>query len=1418
MANKVTIDVEARFVDEVTGKTKYVISGLDDIGDAADDAQKSLDKVGKKRVNPILDVDNNKFLKKLNDSESKAARLAGKTFTTTIKAVDKATSIANKVESGMRKLVGKTWSTVVKVKDYATAPLTKIKNMLFSMKSLALAIGGALAAKQFIANPINLADSYSSAQIGFKTLLGEQGGQKMMDDLDQFAKATPFKSAEVISQTQRMIAMGWDAENIIKDMTTIGDAAAATGKGEQGLQQIVTALAQIKSKGKLSTEELNQLAEAGVSAKRYIAEGLGYGSGDEGIAAMTKDLEGGAIASGKAIEALLGGMKEYQGMMEKTANETAAGLWSQIEDTFEINIFRRWGQGLQDGAKKGFGSIVELLDEADASLATFGDTVYKVGKTISNYLADRLKDAVATVQDITRSAEFKNASLGEKISMLWKGVIANPFSEWWKNTVMPWWDGTAVPWLSEKAAKLGKSIGTGLSKGLLALLGVDYVGAAEDGASIAGGFVKGFLDGFDGSAVTQAFVDAISDVWKALPWWAKMLIGGYGTARITSGIGNLIGGIAKFIGTTGGTTAAGAAINPSGLLGFIGSANKGTGLLGFGSKAAINMGAGNLAGGASMSAGALSALGLASTAGFITGGATAISGGVDLYKGYKNNDATAKKSGGWKLAGAGGGAALGAAIGSIIPGVGTVVGAGIGAGVGSLVGLFGSTSVKKQAVETARLNGTLEELASSESVAAEEAQKLLKKQKELAATSLAEHFGDVRLSAKEMNDEIRKIIGEDYLKRAEAAATAIEDVNAAFADFGSQNTALKKDVWEANRKGAKLTEEDVDSLKGSVEAFGKSAQTYVTDAQYAAEESVKAIMGDSKEAEKIIDSTNKYYDKKSKDLENLQVKLNRAVERATSEKSEGGIEITVKEQESIDNIRNSMSKIIQQIQQEEYESNLNIAKAKYQTSDMSAESFGQMMTGAAEQANTLADTYWDAFGKASIGKSDKEIETLRKNTMDNLADIWGNTADYGLGTIQERYEKELGILGQDLSSILENNTVADIRDAVEKMGPETQAGIGELMKKMEPTTEQVQSLVDSYKRMGLEDQIPEALTSYLETAEFYEAVAKGPKAIEEYFSNEKISPVVDIDPTFANIDVDLGEDIFGNLPASYVWDVEANANTTWTYDQFDDEWITPDGQYSFTTEGLVEAGWTYNDFDKTWISPDEKYSFQTKGEVTVEYLNNKFPDNKDQFGIKDAYNKETTVNVAVKYKISGSATSYGNPKMDLAAKSAILYNAENNARGGIVGGTSAMKAFARGGRPDDGMLKGSTRFIKVNEESPEMIIPLSSQRRERGMKLWEKTGELLGVPGFARGGRTSGGQDEGIRFRDYGHGDGTGGQSIQIDVGGIVFEIHVNGTDAQSIAAAIKEQIADIAEDVAGVMADAFAAQFENTPVRGGAA
>ena len=306
MAQKITMDMELRFIDNATDGAKSASKAFDQVEKEAKAAGQEVDKLAKKKAKPTVDTDTTKMDRKLSKIDSVLKKLGFRKTKTTIDADDKASAkitkalnkvkgwagkkfnaflelkdsnalrTLDKVSNGLRSLTNKAFRIPVKILDYATRPLRSLQNMLFSIKGLVAAITAGFAAKQFILNPINVADAYSSAKISFSTLLGESQGQQMMDNLDQFAKATPFNTTNVISNAQKMLAMGWDAENIISDMEVIGNAAAATGKLDQGLESIVRAMSQIKTKGRLSTEELNQLAEADTVTALNAVQGDGH--------------------------------------------------------------------------------------------------------------------------------------------------------------------------------------------------------------------------------------------------------------------------------------------------------------------------------------------------------------------------------------------------------------------------------------------------------------------------------------------------------------------------------------------------------------------------------------------------------------------------------------------------------------------------------------------------------------------------------------------------------------------------------------------------------------------------------------------------------------------------------------------------------------------------------------------------------------------------------------------------------------------------------------------------------------------------------------------------------------------------------------------------------------------------------------
>lgn len=1433
----VDIDVTARFNDELTSNAKKAADAISDVEDAAEAAKKDVQGLGKEKVN----VDTSKAKKNLDDFDKKLKKLKGSDSTMVMRVKDWATdkvnkliskvsklgksgksivlnvkdwatdkvnkllsklkgfgsktysaivrirdsnalSTLNKMSNGLKGIAGKTWHTAVKIKDYATAPLTKLKNMLFSIKSLVLAITAGLAAKQLVAAPIGLADQYSSAKIGFQTLLGQTEGQQMMDNLDEFAKATPFKSSQVIGQTQRMLAMGWDAENIIDDMTVIGDAAAATGKGEQGLQQIVTALAQIKTKGRLSTEELNQLAEAGVAAKKYIAEGLGYGSGDEGIAAMTKDLEDGAIASGAALTALLEGMKEYQGMMDRTANETVEGLWSQIQDTFEINILRRWGQGLQDGAKRGFGTIVQLLDKADGALEDFGDTLYDIGKVISNWATDKLENAMERITAITDTYEFQNASLGEKIKMLWNGVVADPFKEWFSEL---WSDEENV----EKATEFGRKFAENLTKGILAILGITDIfeetgdGAETKGSNIAQGFAKGFVDGFDVSAITDKFVDAIGNVWNALPTWAKILIGGYAVGKAAGGIANFAGGVASFMGgvanTVGGFSIASSALPHL--------TSAGTGILGTLGKTGVALGA-------STTGGAL----LAGTAGIAGGAAGLVSAGSGVFdiigavtagqKGDTVEESAKFASGGTKI----GGVAAGATIGGLIGGpVGALLGAGIGGIAGWIGGNKWADNIRKNAAEAKyEIEGTADAIEA----AASEEEKLAELSK-AAWTSMKNHFGDIKLSASEIERIASHIVWGDDLSQYETFSSAVQNAEANLESLKTAAESSNKWMWKA-ALGLKFNDDEKESFKASFDEYISSAKSYVENKHYEFTAAVSLLVDvESEEGKNIIETGNAFYTKLQKQLDDLGSKLTSKIDIAL----EDGV-ITLNEHKEIINLQKQIAEITEKVANAEAQAELELIKVKFGSGKMDLESFDSFM----EQMQVTLDERMaanDEAFKASVSSLQLQLaegaitEDQYNEQLQTLIDGYTGKVDSIKADVMA---VELDIIGDAYKDVLGKDPAKKLQNALEQS----------LAEGINPKNWTVEEAKKFLGIDDLKDDTAKAISSMLGgVADQLELVEVDGKLLLDLGVETEEEP-----------DKKVKETLEGSIPEEYDTQVTMNLtafkNIQNHIDILAEEFGIPDSIAQTLLWKLAGTKGIENKIDVLCedfgINKEEAQDILWKlsGLKSIE---NKVGVTASEFGIPNSVSK------TIKIKLKGSVTTYGNPKMDYASKQMLL----REYRGGIVGGSSAMDSFYRGGiagYTDGGMVRGGSQLVTVAEEgTPEMIIPLGSHRRERAMKLWAKTGEMLNAPGFARGGRTDGGKDEGIRFHQYGGGD-AGGQTVQIEVGGITVEINVDATNSENIAEVIKAQAQDIAETVAGVLADAIGGQFENTPAKGGAA
>ena len=188
---------------------------------------------------------------------------------------------------------------------------------------------------------------------------------------------------------------------------------------------------------------------------------------------------------------------------------------------------------------------------------------------------------------------------------------------------------------------------------------------------------------------------------------------------------------------------------------------------------------------------------------------------------------------------------------------------------------------------------------------------------------------------------------------------------------------------------------------------------------------------------------------------------------------------------------------------------------------------------------------------------------------------------------------------------------------------------------------------------------------------------------------------------------------------------------------------------------------------------------------------------------------------SIKEKVSGFFSG-------LASKvTGFLSGASESAGAGY---SAATEKHAEGG------IMTSPHIGLVAEDGAEAIIPLSGKRRNRGIDLWEKAGQMLGVKPYAEGGIAGNIQtvlaaknqegpsaEEIIPIAGTGALQASAGSSMNIPVTiqKVTFEINVSGgeaPDAQSLVAVIRENIRGMTDEIAYQLALSLQQAFANTP------
>lgn len=849
-----------------------------------------------------------------------------------------------------------------------------------------------------------------------------------------------------------------------------------------------------------------------------------------------------AIAGTNSQKGLLAILNASETDYNKLANaiDNAAGASERMADTQLDNLSGSITllQSAVDGVKISFGSRLNhyVRDVADGLTAAMPD----VEAALSDFMdfVDRKYDVMqAKMRDLTASDEWQNADFGGRVKLAWDEIVAEPFSEWWKNT------GKSM--VSNIAGDVGRGIGSGIGAGLMMLLGIDVSDSVNEGASVGKAFAQGFADGFDFDTIKDGLLSGIGNLFssagKLLPGGKSADLGSVVSAAIIAKAAMPAVGVGKDVWTIGnGIFGAQASLGGASLAGTVAGSTgnamvAGTGILGGLANVGYAVGGGSKAGlyfgstSGALSGGMAALEGAGAVAGAVTAGATLISAGIDAYTAMKSSDkekqAAYGQSAAWKAGGVATGAAAGAMLGSFIPGVGTVVGGLVGAGIGGLTGYVEGKRIKKEYQESAEAEAltneklqkvyeitgsstdsvnfktkSLTEALKDTTVTTEEFNTMLQR---AVSDDLIEHFGSLHLSLTEIKEAASSIAFDGAETRFNNFSTAVQDVESSLSSVKSTFSSLEKENWKMSL-GTHVTEADVKEYRSSIDQMLSSTATYLENKHYEASMAFKLIMGDDANTDGL-DAT---YSAIDAQLDELKEKLNTAID--ANIKLNGGV-LKLDSDSEILSLQQQIQDITTQVSTAQENAKFDTLKIKYGGAALDAESFASLQEELKNTVSSMTSQYDEALevnvtnlrlqldrGDIDQDEYNRQLQALTDSYHAQVSDLQVRVESFQLDSIAEAYSSALDGILPDLKgttseklkqamdvALKENPNVAEWTNSdvvkwfdLNGMDAETQAALVERLKAVADSMPA--SFADSIKNSGLGDAAVDAVDNALD--------------------------------------------------------------------------------------------------------------------------------------------------------------------------------------------------------------------------------------------------------------------------------------------------------------------------------------------------
>lgn len=310
--------------------------------------------------------------------------------------------------------------------DKTQIEAARIDNQFKSIGRGLVALGGTAALTGYINQLIRVRGEFQQLEIAFTTMLkSKEKSDALMRDVTQFAATTPFDLKQVAAGTKQLLAYGFQAEDMTKNLSMLGNVAS--GVGSQ-IGDLIYLYGTLKASGRVTQMDMNQFAGRGIPIYAELAKVLGIN-----VDQVRSFVSAGRVGFPEIEKAFQGMVKEggmfYNLMQEQSKSLT--GQISNLEDSLD-SMFNEIGRSNEGILSDGIQLVATLVE----NYKQVGDVIAGLIVTYGSYKAavitmSAVQTAAISLEKgwtIAQIAHFRALVLLEGAQkVLNKTMLANPY-------------------------------------------------------------------------------------------------------------------------------------------------------------------------------------------------------------------------------------------------------------------------------------------------------------------------------------------------------------------------------------------------------------------------------------------------------------------------------------------------------------------------------------------------------------------------------------------------------------------------------------------------------------------------------------------------------------------------------------------------------------------------------------------------------------------------------------------------------------------------------------------------------------------------------------------------------------------------------------------------------------------------------